>query len=204
VPFPAPESGLEPACLDTDGPAAFLTAEANGYLVAFRDDGWASIDAIGTLGDCTWLDEERLLTVGQGTGDPMILHTMTAASDAPSGIGGTEPHVSGGLLVVRDRSLEPGEIVVWRVSLTVGGDGSGTAARVLPAEVARFRPVEPSVRYLSGTASRDGTWLAIVGDEELTDGTTASRLWLVDLRTAERQPGAVPVDFPLTDVSWPD
>jgi hypothetical protein len=197
------EEGLTAACVGTGTPAAFLGVDDNHFMILTRDGGWAKVDAVGTVGDCTWLDRDRLLTVGQGAGDPMTLHTVTAASDAPSGIGGTDPYVSGGLLVVRDRSLEPGEIVVWRVSL-VGGDGQGQAVRLLPAEVARLRPAEPGVRYLSGTASPDRSWLAIVGDEELADGSTASRLWLIDLGTPELTPMSVPLDFPLTAVSWPD
>lgn len=196
LPDAAPEVSLEPACVDTDGPAAFLAADANGYLVAFRDGGWASLDAIGTLGDCAWLDAERLLTVGQGAGDPMTVHTLTAASDAPSGIGGTDPSVSGGLLVARDRSVEPWQLVYWPAAEI---EGSGP-----PPRGTRLRPREPGTRYLEGVASPDGRWLAIKADRLRPDGMTSSLLVIADLGGPAGPLLRVPLDFPLAAMSWPD
>lgn len=194
APFPAPEAALEPACLDSDGPAAFLRADANGYLVAFRDGGWASIDAIGTLGDCAWLDADRLLTVGQGPGDPMTLHVMTDDSSLPAGLHGTDPSVSGGAIVARNRSVEPWQLVYWPAA---GIDGDRT-----PPQGAALRPREPGTRYLEGVASPDGRWLAIKADRLGPDGMTSSLLVLADLRDPAGPLLRVPLDFPLADVSW--
>jgi hypothetical protein len=203
LPVEAPESGLAPACVGTDTPAALLTSDSSRFLVAFRDGGFASIDAVGTLGDCAWLDRERLLVVYEGAGDPMRIHSVTSGELIEAAIGGRNPTVSRGLLVSLDRAADPDHIVVWRTSLIGVRRDQALATREPSAEIARVAPVEPGTRYLSGTISPDGTLLAIVGDRE-QGGESESLLWLVDFREGQGSTWSLEVDFPLVAVSWPD
>jgi hypothetical protein len=196
---PKPAAGVTPACVSAGGPAAFFGADENSFVVAFRGGGWASVDAVGALGDCAWLDGEHLLVGYQGATDPIRVHPVTSGAARDAGFGGRGVTVSGRHIVVLDRTQEPNALVLLDAAEV---DESGAAR-----EVGRFTPTEAGARYLGGVVSPDERWLLVRGDRELGSAETEARVWAVDLESDERRP--VPVPLPsgvdlLTDVSWPD
>jgi hypothetical protein len=156
----------DPACVGPGGAVAVADRETLALTVVTKAGAATGIRVPDALGECTWLDDGRLLADREG--DRLVaVDTATGVARPVSGGVGRHPSAGGGLLSLVDRS---GAARVVVRGATLGGPAGLALGPILFGIDAAGDEL-----ITRATLSPDGGWLAV---EATVDPEAAAVRWL--------------------------